>query len=911
MNTSAILPVSLAIPAACALLAAYPGTAAGEPLVSLDFQDVQEGVAASAGRNYSLHLGDNVRVLPGGPTGLPFARFDGSSGSTARIDASTAVAQAKGDEAAASFWFRLDGPAATCTIAYGFRIEEIPLHPGSSFFGQTPLRFQADLQPTDFGSYALRSFTEGVLATGVWHHAAFRYSMSNLHLTVWFDGVVQHDARTDQDTPQPMQTFPALPMAKDFRGALSDIRLWNCAAPDAEILTMEVSGAEAQATAADFEAAAAAAAHAPFTAWCRSRAARVRELAAAKKVHVRDWMRLQEGRHALPYLSARAAELAATPAAATLAALPGLPLAIYPYDMYKRLPFVLPHDGKGLGEVELTAAPGEYEAASFMLYPFATAEAFHIEPTILTGPRGAKIPAASVDIRVVKCWFTCSGGWNTFFGGGRENPTLSPELLLHDDALVKVVREKHANYLRCSYPSGDRYICISEYGTFESMEPFNYNIEPVHDAAAFQPLPVEEGNLRQFWITVHVPADAAPGAYAGNLRFTVGGKPAGSQPLRLEVHNFTLPRAATRYNPDRPFYGTWMNHINLSTKIAGGNGIGAGNHYSNACRRLLAEYRNMAAHNMLHPWTAAYGDPGNPDFADRQLDLLAEAGLATRPIFGDAPACDVFWAASWFSDRDTSVEANLGIFQERRVAYSNQLAATIDRIEKKFGHRDLYCYGIDEARPDTVRREMPFFMILKLLGGHPFISMSHAQWTSFATDGNDVPARIGRSNARAWHEAGAIVTTYAAPFSGPEDPELWRRKGIRLYQANFDGCNEYNWYEGGHVWNDFAFGSRYKPFCIVYPTADGVIDTVAWEAYRESFDDVRYLTLLRRLARVALRSGRRDLVRLGKSATAWAELIDSEEVEFDDLRAGAARWIRSLRGGLADAPVAVPPTVYD
>ena len=918
MNTPAILPSFLAIPAACALLlAALPRAATGTPLVSLDFQNVQEGVATSASRKYSLNLGDNVRILPGGPTGRPFAVFDGTSGPTARIDAGTAAAQAMGDEAAASFWFRLDGPASKCTIAYGFRIEDFSTHPGAANFGQMPLRFNAELKPTDFGSYSLWSYTEGVLATGVWHHAAFRYSMSNLHLNVWVDGIVQKDARTVQDIPQPMKEFLTLPIAKDFRGALSEIRLWNYAAPEAEILSMEVSGAEAQATAAEFEAAAAAVQYAPLAGWCRSRAARVRELETAKKVHVRDWMRIQESRLALPYLSARAAEIAATPAVASLAALPGLPIAIYPYDMWKRLPFVLPHDGKGLGEVKFAAAPGEYEAESFMLYPFAAAGAFHIGPTSLAGPGGASIPAAAVDIRVVKCWFTSSSGWNSYFGGGRESPTLSPELLLHDDALVKVDRDQRKNYMRCSYPSGDRYIWISQYGTFESMEPFNYNLEPVHDAATFQPLPLDDGDLRQFWITVHVPSNAAPGTYAGDLRFTVGGKPAGSLPLRLEVHAFKLPRAATRYNPDRPFYGTWMNHIDLSLKIAGGHHLGAGNNYSNACRRLLAEYRNMAAHNMLHPWTASFGDRSDPDFANRQLDLLKEAGLATRPIFGDASATDGFWAAGMqrerenYTNQDISVEANHELFQQRRVAYSNYIAAAINRIEKKFGHRDLYCYGVDEAGPGTVRREMPFFMICKLLGGHPFISMSQAQWTSFATDGNDVPARIGRSHARAWHEAGAIVTTYAAPFSGPENPEPWRRKGIRLYQANFDGCNEYNWYEGWHIWNDFAFESRYKPFCIVYPTADGVIDTVAWEALRESFDDVRYLTLLRRLARIAMRSGNRDLVRIGKSATAWAELIDPDAANFYDLRADAARWISRLRSGLADATVAVSPKVYE
>lgn len=914
MNISAFFPATLARRMACFFLTALTFAATAAPLVTVDFQNVEDDVVSAADGKYLLHLGGEARILPGGPTGRPYALFDGTSSSTARIDARQMASQAKGDEAAASFWFRPDS-ITPGTIAYGFRIEELPSHRGSAQFGQMPLRFSANLKPTDFGAYALWSHTEGHLATGMWHHAAFRYSMSNLHLTVWVDGVVQWNKHTDQDIPQPMREFLALPMAKNFSGALSDIRLWNTAAPDAEILTMDVAEAEAQATAADFEAAAQKVQHAPFAAWCRSCAARVREMATARKAHVRDWMRIQEGRNALPYLAARAQEIAGAPGGKALAALPALPLDIYPYDMWKRLPFILPYDGKGLDNVKLAATPGEYEAASFMLYPFTDTGAFHIVPTSLTGPKGAEIPATAVDIRVVKCWFTSSSGWNSYFGGGRESPTLSPELLLHDDAMMKVVRDRRENHLRCSYPSGDRYIWVSQYGTFESMEPFHYNLEPVYDAAAFQPMPLEEGHLRQFWITIHVPTNAAPGKYAGNLRFTIDGKPAGEVPVDLDVYDFTLPRAATRYNIDSPFYGTWMNHISLGDKIAGAHAIGAGYSYSNACRRLLAEYRNMAAHNMLHPWTTTYGG-SDTDLADRQLDLMVEAGLVTRPLFGDFSATDGLWAAGMKREpekynHDITVEANYELFQERRIAYSNQIAKVLNLVEKKFGHRDLYCYGVDEAGPDTVRREMPFFMICKLLGGHPFISMSHAQWTSFATDGNDVPARIGRTNARNWHEAGAIVTTYAAPFSGSENPEPWRRKGIRLYQANFDGCNEYNWYEGGHIWNDFAFQSRYKPFNMVYPTADGVIDTIAWEALRESFDDVRYLTLLRRLARVALRSGKRDLGRLGKAAIAWAELIDPDAVNFADLRANAARWILDLQRGLAEASVTIPPTVYE
>ena len=40
---------------------------------------------------------------------------------------------------------------------------------------------------------------------------------------------------------------------------------------------------------------------------------------------------------------------------------------------------------------------------------------------------------------------------------------------------------------------------------------------------------------------------------------------------------------------------------------------------------------------------------------------------------------------------------------------------------------------------------------------------------------------------------------------------------------------------------------KYRDHNLTYPTADGVIDTLAWEGFREAVDDVRYLTTLEKL----------------------------------------------------------------
>ncbi len=47
--------------------------------------------------------------------------------------------------------------------------------------------------------------------------------------------------------------------------------------------------------------------------------------------------------------------------------------------------------------------------------------------------------------------------------------------------------------------------------------------------------------LVSVWVTVHVPADAAPGLYEGTLRIRASGLPAVEMPIRLDVKDWTLP----------------------------------------------------------------------------------------------------------------------------------------------------------------------------------------------------------------------------------------------------------------------------------------------------------------------------------------------------------------------------------
>ncbi len=885
-------------------------SAATAPLVNMDFTraNQDEGLAVSTDGLLEYHLDEAVKVVrAGGPTGRPYLLFDGSPESGVRVNASKIGQRFTGEEFSASFWVRVDRPKAEAKALMGLGVDG-----PSDNAGDARLSLYVPTKPTDFDPYNLYAkFIEDNTPTGVWHHVAISYSMTNLNYRIWFNGAIQRDMDLAVDQPAPALNPLTLPVAKGFAGAIAEVKVWNSRIPDEELLTMTTPKDAVAESAAAFEAAAKTAAFKSFGDWCAANVAALR--AFGPTCRVRDWMRVQEARRALPRIAAWAREFSLDSASSSFAAAPVLPLTIYPYSIVKRLPYLLPFDGRASAAVSFAAAAGEYESRSVMFYPLRDVKGFSLRAGDLVGPGGAKIPKSKVDLRIVKVWYTTGSGWNSYFGGGREYPVLTPELVLYDDALVKCVPGKRKNYLRLSYPDGARYVDISRYGTPESIPKLNFFKEPIHDATTLQPLDLEAGSLRQYWITVHVPGSAPAGSYRGRIEFLSEGGAIGSMPLSLDVHPYTLPKAATRYNIDKRFYSTWMNNtlalsIKLNTNPFSKEVMGMTS-LSNACRRLLAEYKNMAAHNMLNPWTVAYYDEANPDLTEMQLDLMREAGLETRPLFGDLHGFEPKWCGeipreagrnSAAYPNGIEIENMPEVWAECMASFSNKVKRTFDQVERKLGHREVVCYGIDEAGPDTVRREMPFFATIRHEGGKPMISMCHSKWVSFAVCADDTPASIGRFNAQLWHEGGAETYTYAAPFSGPSNPVLWRRnKGIRLYMANYDGCNEYVLFDGTDPWNEFCYNSRYCVFSIVFQGADGIIDTVEWEALREAHDDIRYLTLLRRLAREAIRGGKRPSVRLGRLAYAWAEAIDQESVDLDQMRADAVGWIARLRDALS------------
>lgn len=745
-------------------------------------------------------------------------------------------------EFAASFEVKVDRIVDKAEMGYGFRLR------GTAPFAEGQLIFEIPGPAVSFGPKNLVVGFDTAFRTNLWHHLAVAYREDSNEAKVWVDGRLMGVAHTFSTEPVGVAAFQKAPKAAaDFPGTIRNARTWQKIPAESELLPADV----------------------------------IRPIVDAAFAKEASLIRDYDGK---------------APEGGIL------PVAIDRHAAEKHVPFRTPSDASVLKELRMAAAQGEIEDASFLVLPFRDVKDFHVRVSDLKG-QADTVKADAIDIRIVKNWLQCRWGWMSFYAGGIQFPQLTPELLVHDDRLVYVDEKTHKNMLRLSYPAGEHYVSVSDYANIESYPRFNYNLEPVRDADRLLPYDLRRGDYSQLWLTLRCPADAKGGDYTGAITLSAGGKDVLSFPLVLTVHPFKLPRPGCHYDPDRTFMATWMGHYSLKEKLTGAERYTDGGcSLSNALRRQMAEFRSLAEHNCGYPWTTAFG--GDAELAELQLDVQQASGCEMKPILGDI---GVAWGfALWAvyppeGKKDLSVEANREYWEKEMREYSNAVAKASALVEKKLGHRDIVYYAYDEAAPNVVRREFPFFATLNHFGGTSFTTGGVDSEAAFMTDIDDASGGFNAEKSRRWHEAGARIMSYASPHGGPECPDIWRReKGLGSYFADLDGVNEYIWYEGHHIWNEFLDGPgrEYKNFNMVYPTADGVLETVQWEAVREGLDDIRYFTLLSRVARAAMKAKDAALAAEGRQAVRWMETADWKKGDLDALRREAARRIVALRDAL-------------
>lgn len=541
----------------------------------------------------------------------------------------------------------------------------------------------------------------------------------------------------------------------------------------------------------------------------------------------------------------------------------------------QRLPDAIPEDGVKGGEVRLIAARGEYEPASFVLRSDKDLGKVQLTVGKLVNEKGEVFPADALDLRIVKVWYQNGNGWFSYFAD--TGFKLCPELILHDEDLIRVDCEKEANYARITGKDGRKsewwlnpprllngryYDHTVETWAFPSMRP------GFADAKTLQPVSLDKDVSKQFILTAHV----APGTPAGIYRgFITGGGL--SIPVAVKVLDFDLPRPMAYFHPEMDFRICSYDYIgsNEILKLNGGD-------EDLMWTQLEAILADMAAHGQDMKWIRTNTATAE---SERTIALMKKVGMRTDTFLGGV---DFVWNER---DYQTSYER-----AERISAY----------YDRTYGHHNIYGGYGDEPGPKFFPANRSIFDAYQAAGlkfiiasREHIIDLAGYRWNWHNASKNPTDPSV----PSIWNELGSntYVAWYADQHVGAENPEFNRRQyGLAPYLSGYSALCNYAHHLGPY--NDDS--ETYKPMMFFYGSADGVLDTIQWEGFREGVDDIRYATLLMALCREADKSDDIQLRYLAGKARVMLARFDHKTGDLDAARVEMIGFIESLREALGD-----------
>ena len=708
---------------------------------------------------------------------------------------------------------------------------------------------------------------------GKWHHVAFTFSRQMRRFAFYLDGELQAENNT--------QWLPAIGFRsrtpEDFAGktkhfAMYDISLTSDYLRPADHYARDLAKAKALAEAAQ------KARGAIHREWARKIAGRADALLgkgaeATTEREVFEVLRdasnaahLAEAVNALPSYSAGG---------------PLLALTVDPLSQEMFLPYHYPEDGELSGRIRVAAARGEYETASVLVWALRPTKGVSIRISDLKC--GDKvIPASDVDIKIVKRVYQTGGAWQTYHRDPRLR-ILTPNLLVNDDAIFKVDELRCRNYMRLSYPEGTVYADISD-----PDAPVQYLTRhvPLLDAPKLLPLDIDEAGRNQQWILVfHAPKDATPGIYKGRLDLTIGDRAQeGWLNVSFRILPIDLPDQPSSYDNLGQVFFSDVNHfrqplcVSHEAKLA-------------SARDVLA---NAKAHNVNH----LNGIWSSPSMAKEALaagfipDYIFEAGMRWdkindwRSYFKNTPA-----------EKLTLEQKKEGMrLAERAFKRRQDFLKSINPdgipVSIFLSESGSYYRIADEQREKGE--------IAHDLGHIVFAHGSNAN-REFGLDVQDLQSDAGnpsRERAENWHAVGSAVISYCYPFPSSENPQMYRRwNGFERYKTyRYDGNMLHGFATGTYdeFRDDPGGDGNYRNFCIAYKRRNGHIYTLAWEGWREAYDDLRYATKLKQLCTPLLYAKDLGLRTEARKALGW---LDRQDGSYTDLNA--------LRRGLIDRILAI------
>lgn len=505
--------------------------------------------------------------------------------------------------------------------------------------------------------------------------------------------------------------------------------------------------------------------------------------------------------------------------------------------------------------ITIRASPGEYTCASFVV---RSDKNINLEIKTSDLVYGENIISSDeIDIKTVKCWYQGGYDASTYAVTGRY---LTPELLLHDDTLVRsngdwyrydLSNADGKNYLKCS--SGD-YINISE-----NPQLSNIDLSRLIDPTMLQTIHLRNNANYQCWITFHIPNNTISGTYINTLMI-------GTHTLNLVVQILPI----SLYPPNIQYGIYYLGIISTSNSILEAKTV----------EQFTAEMLDMKKHGITNP-TIWY--PSIDNTFTQELEIRQQCGIDNTTIY-------YIQGSSTWND--------ITIVTAQQISELKTLCIP-------YGMETLYLYGYDEHNLDTPEIRAQIDMVHEN-GAKIFCAQEPRSFSSQATDIADVLdlAIVGfgldSELSTIYHSYISFdnvkhkIFSYSHPQAVPELPHTFRKNyGLLLWQHEYDGVMDYAYQRSvNSIWNDFDF-AEYRDHVFAYPTANGVIDTIQWEGFREAVNDMRYLTTLQN---VIMEANNRGVVTT--DIDSWITTLktaDLTNVDFDEIRSQMIDYILQLQ----------------
>lgn len=475
----------------------------------------------------------------------------------------------------------------------------------------------------------------------------------------------------------------------------------------------------------------------------------------------------------------------------------------------------------------IRATAGEYVPVGVVVRSSLQVAGFHLRSTAIRDGSGRYLDSSSVDIRVVRPWYQAPGAWTSEKNSHQGASVLVPELLVYDWNILRVDNISRKNFLRLGSPGDERYVDVSSARV--TREPVMPSVDeyPIHDAISLVPIDLPANYSVEYLLTIKTPENAEPGAYMARVSaLSEDSVLIGSLLIEIEILPFKLVESKVEYS------------IYYRGKLAYGLGT-VSSEYKNP-QQLRAELTDIKEHGIANPSVYQRLHPKGPheprneresiSLLDKYLSIRREVGFLSPDLF--------------FLGRVTDSPSG-GVALGKLTSDVHRMGQLAGRL----GYEKVYYYGIDEAAESRLLSQKVAWEAVNGAGGRVF-----------AAGGGELVRQMGevldmavlhgpprRSDLEAARRLSNSLRlyVYGNPQTGPENPVIFRfNYGIGLWRSGYDGAMAYAYQHSmGNIWNDFDH-PIYRDHALTYPTATGVIGTIAWEGFREGVTDVRYLQTL-------------------------------------------------------------------